>query len=103
MLLSALRIYQGVGMQAVRKRGVRAVMMAAGIGATLLVSAPSAQAWDDYYNAMHFYGTSQVSYQDAQDIAYADAVEWGYSQCHVESWQSYGSPVSYEVQLICWT
>ena len=90
-------------MSTVRTRGVRASVAAAGIGATLLVTAPSAQAWDDYDSAVHFYGTSQVSYQDARDIAYADAVEWGYPRCAVESYRSYGSPVSYEVELICWT
>jgi hypothetical protein len=90
-------------MQAVRKRGVKAFMMVAGIGATLLVSAPSAQAWDDYDSAVNFYGSSQVSFQDARDIAYASAVEWGYPRCAVDSYTSYGSPVTWEVDLICWT
>jgi hypothetical protein len=103
MLLSALLNYQGVGMQAVRKNGVRAVVAAGGIGALLLIGTPSAQAWDGEYQGSHFYGTSQVSFQDARDIAYASAVESGFPECYVYGRRSYGTPVTYEINLLCWT
>ena len=90
-------------MSPVRKRGVRAFVAAAGIGALMLVGAPSAQATDGDQVWTMFTGTSQVSWGDAHDIAYASANESGFPRCDFYSSRTYGSPVTYEVDIVCWT
>jgi hypothetical protein len=82
------------------RRGVRAVIGTAVIGAALLFGPTSAQATDS--DVAWFYSSSSISYDDAYANAYAMAVEWGYTSCPFTHRYPYGgTPPTYGVEIGC--
>jgi hypothetical protein len=82
------------------RRGVRAVIGTAVIGAGLLFGTTSAQATDS--DVAWFYSSSSISYDDARAKAYAMAVEWGYTSCpYTHHLSASGTPPTYHVEIGC--
>ena len=81
------------------RRGVRAVIGTAVIGAALLFGTTSAQATDP--DVAWFYSSSSISYDDAYANAYAMAVEWGYTSCPRTYRSTSGTPPTYGVEIGC--
>ena len=78
---------------------MRAFIAATGIGATLLLGTPSAQATDP--DVWWSYSSSSISYDDARAKAYAMAVEWGYTECPRTYRYTSGTPTTYHVEIGC--
>lgn len=77
-------------------RGVRAAIVTAGMGATLLVGSTSAGAAD--WEQMYFDGWGS-SPEAAYSQAYNTAVDWNYPNCRQT--QSHYSAPTYYVRLAC--